>query len=194
MKKYILLLITIFLFTSCSNKIASIDKQTNFAKITKQLVKPICKYIYPEQVLYITDFVNETNLQNNSKLGFVLSNSLKANILNNNCTKSTVIKSFELANNLKIGSEGSRIFTRKLEEVAIKDINYNNQILVGTYILTSKQMILYLKLINLNSKNIISSYTKSVPITDEILDLEGIQTTKEKKEQNVNNIYRPFHL
>jgi len=196
--KIIFLLLILTIFTSCSSKLQNLDKQTNFLNITNKLVKPICKDIYPHKVLYITDFVNETYLQNKSKLGFLLSNNLKVNILNKSCTKSNVIKSFELGDNVKMGSEGSRIFTRKLTELATKVVDENNQIFVGTYIFTSKQLILYLKLINLNTKNIISSNTISIPITDEIRDLEGLKTShdviNDKKEKSINNIYTPFHL
>jgi hypothetical protein len=198
MKNYILFSIIIAIFTSCSSKSTILDRKTNFQSITNQLVHPLCKDIYPHQVLYVTDFVNETNLQNKSKLGFLLSNNLKVSILNRTCTKSNVIKSFELADNLKMGAEGTRMFTRKLPEAATKNINHNNQMFVGTYLLTSKQIILYLKLINLDTKNIISSNTKSITITDEILDLEGLKTSidikKKQKEESENSIYRPLHL
>jgi hypothetical protein len=197
-KQIIILLLIITIFTSCSNKLQNLDKQTNFLNITNKLVKPLCKDIYPHKVLYITDFVNETYLQNKSKLGFLLSNNLKVNILDRSCTTSNVIKSFELGDNVKIGSEGSRIFTRKLDDLATKAIDENNQIFVGTYIFTSKQLILYLKLINLNTKNIISSNTVSIPITDEIKDLEGLKTSydiiKDNKMKSTNRIYKPFHL
>jgi len=193
MIKISILFFALLFFSACSSK-NNLDKQTNFNNVTKKLIYPLCKDIYEHKILYVTDFVNETNLQNKSKLGFLLSNNLKVNILSKSCTKSNVIKSFELGDSLKIGSDGSRIFTRKVEDLAVKDLDNDNQMFVGTYIFTSKQLILYLKLINLNTNNIISSNTLSLNITDEIRDLEGLKTSQDIKEENKNHIYRPFHL
>jgi len=164
------------------------NKTTNFSYLTKTLLQPLCKDIYPNKALYVTDFVNESNLQNRSQLGFLLSNNLKVNILNRNCTKSNVIKSFELGDNIKIGGDGSKIFTRKLSDLGMKNIDKNNQILVGTYLFTKKQFIIYLKLINFNTGNIISSNYITAPLTFEIQELEGIDTNTDPV------IYRPMTL
>ncbi|HIP13458.1 MAG TPA: hypothetical protein EYG73_12165 [Arcobacter sp.] len=192
MKNTLFLLFSLLFFTSCTNysltKDTDPNKTTNFSYLTKTLLQPLCKDIYPNKALYVTDFVNESNLQNRSQLGFLLSNNLKVNILNRNCTKSNVIKSFELGDNIKIGGDGSKIFTRKLSDLGMKNIDKNNQILVGTYLFTKKQFIIYLKLINFNTGNIISSNYITAPLTFEIQELEGIDTNTDPV------IYRPMTL
>ena len=165
-------------------------KQTNFFALTNYLAEPICKKIEQDDVIYMVDFVNESNLQNRSQLGFLLSNSLKVNILNEKCTKKLEIKSFEFGTNLKLGGDGSRIMSRKLSELRTKNIDICKQILVGTYIFTKKQVIFYLKLIDIDSGNIISSNYFTTPLTLELEDLEGIN----KKEESAPIINKPFHL
>ena len=161
------------------------QKTTNFYRITHQLSIPLCKEIHPGKILYLTDFVNESNLENRSNLGFTLANTLKVNILNKQCTQNNVIKSFELASNLKMGANGSKIFSRKIEELKIKNIEDDKQILVGSYVISSKQLIIYLKLINLKTGNIVGSSMTTTPLTYEIDQLEsGFNST----------IQKPFHL
>jgi len=188
MKKILLLnFIVLLTFTAClSSNNLNLNKKTNFKQISKELIKPICNKIKPNKILYITDFVNEKNLDNNSELGFLLSNQLKVDVLNARCTKNNVIKAFELAKNLSIGKDGSKIFTRNINKLATNNLINSRQILVGTYIITNNQFIVYLKLLNLKSGNIISTNSVSKNITNEILTLENSSSS--------NNIYQPFHL
>jgi len=164
------------------------NQPTNFKSLDYNLTKSICKKIRPNKPLYVVDFVNESNLKNRSKLGFLLSNETKVSILNPMCSKNISIKNISLGKNLKIGENGSSILTRKLKQLKIQSIQDNLQILVGSYVITKKQLIVFLKLVDLNSTNTISSATASTPITNEILDLEGIDT------DTTPTIYKPFHL
>ena len=161
------------------------EKTTNFYRLTYQLSIPLCKQIHPGKILYLTDFVNESNLENQSNLGFTLANTLKVNILNKQCTKNNVIKSSELASNLKMGSNGSKIFSRKIEELKIKNIEDDKQILVGSYVISSRQLIVYLKLINLKTGNIVGSSMTTTPLTYEIDELENGSSS---------TVQKPFHL
>jgi hypothetical protein len=165
------------------------NKTTNFKVLTNKLAAfKVCREIDRDSTIYLTDFVNEKDLNNRSQLGFLLSNNLKVSVMRRSCTKNVDIKSFELAQNLKINQSGTKILTRDVNKMKTKSIEDDKKILVGSYIFTQKQLVLFLKLIHLNTGNIISTNTISTPITNEIKDLEGIETNVEPI------IYTPFHL
>jgi hypothetical protein len=179
------------IFSGCLSSIfvqKDINQKTDFKLLTYSLSQPICSKIKPNKPLYVIDFVNESNLKNRSELGFLLSNETKVNILRDNCQKNISIKSLSLSKNLKIGKDGSSILSRDLKDLKLKDFQDNLQILAGSYMLTKNQLILFLKLIDLKTNNTISSTTKSTLITNEIKELEGINT------DTTPTIYKPFHL
>ena len=194
MKNIVLISLIIILFSGCGvikifKKKGDHTKATNFNTLTKKLTTySFCSKIKENNTLYITDFVNESNLENRSQLGFLLSNHLKVNILKDGCTKNVTIKTFNLANNLKIGKNGSKILSRELKELKVQNLEDDKQIIVGTYIITKKQLILFIKLIDLKSGNTVASESKATYITNEIKELEGINTN------NDPIIYTPFHL
>lgn len=190
MKNILLISSFIFLFSGCIpiSNTPQQDRKTNFSNLSKKLALRVCKSIKPYSTVYITDFVNESNLKNISQLGFLLSNELKVNILKESCTTKVNLKNLQLAKTLKIGNHGARILTRDFSKIKVKNIADNNQILVGTYILTNNQFILFLKLINIKDSSTIASSSVSTPITNEIKELEGIETHTEPY------IYTPFHL
>ena len=191
--KYIF--VSVFLLLSgCSftsfEKENEANSTTNFAYITKQLASHnICSKINNNTVLYLTDFVNETNLDNRSELGFLLSNQLKVNILKNDCAKNVSIKTFNLGQNLKIGQNGSKILTRDLKNLKTQSLEDDKQIAIGTYAITSNQLILFLKLVDLEESNTIASSSTTTKVTNEILELEGLDM-----EQEQPYIQTPFHL
>lgn len=191
MRNILLVLIVSIFFSGCviSDKNQNISNQkTIFPILVNRLSKKVCSNINNNSVLYVTDFVNESNLKNISQLGFLLSNELKVSILKRSCTKNVSLKEFQLSKSLQIGKQGSRVLTRDLDSLKIKSLKDDRQILVGTYILTKKQLVLFLKLINLREGNTISSSSISSSITDEIKELEGIDTNTDPI------IYKPFHL
>ena len=161
---------------------------TKFSFLSKRLSSNICPKIKNNSTLYVTDFVNESNLQNISQLGFLLSNELKVNILKNNCTNKVSIKNLQLSKSLQIGKQGTRILTRNLKNLKTKNLKDDRQILVGTYMITKKQLILFLKLINLKDGNTIATSSIATIMTDEIKELDGINTNTDPI------IYKPFHL
>lgn len=192
-KSLLFIIISTVFFTGCVplpfKKAHSLNKTTNFKALTNQLASiKICKQIDRNSTIYLSDFVNEKDLQNPSQLGFLLSNNLKVSILRHSCTRNVHIKSFELAQTLRVNHSGMKILTRDLKKMKTTSIEDDKKILVGSYIFTQKQLILFLKLINLNDGNIIATNTISTPITNEIKDLEGIETNIEPP------IYTPFHL
>lgn len=194
-KSFVIGCCTIFLFGGCVSN--SLDKSNSFHEVTtdfkfitsKLTTSDFCNKITNNTTLYVTDFVNESNLDNKSQLGFLLSNELKVNLLKSSCTKNVAIKTFNLGNNLKIGENGTKILTRDLKQLKVQNIEDDKQIAVGTYIITNKQFILFLKLINLKDGDTIVSSTSSSALTSEIQELEGV-----KNVDNTPYIRKPFHL
>lgn len=205
-KKNILLsILIIFIFTSCSSiytkyskKIKSYFSSSNssdYLIITRELTENLCEKINQDSVIYITDYVDEENLKNKSKLGFLLASQTKVNVLNEDCTSNVKIQDLQLAKNLKISKNGSRILSRDINEIKVKNLQDDKQILVGSYILTQNEIIFFLKLMNLKTGNIIASTTTSRVLSEEFRNLQNIKTHKKKeKEQKEKQIYTPLHL
>lgn len=197
MRPFIPFLIFTFFLTGCSFSDFNLKQNqqkegVDFKELTGKLISyPFCQKIIHNDTLYVTDFVNESNLENRSELGFLLANALKVNILKPSCTKNVSLKTFNLGKNLKVGHNGVKILTREFQNIQIHDIENDKQIVVGSYVITTHQIILFVKLINLQDGNTISSNTYASPITDEILDLEGIL---EIQNDNETKIRKPFHL
>lgn len=188
-----ILLITIF-FSGCifQGSLPQIKNEdsTDFRFLTTQLVSnSFCSKINQNSTLYVTDFVNESNLENKSELGFLLSNELKVAILRSGCTKNVAIKTFNLAQNLKIGQNGAKILTRDLNQLKTQTIEDDKQIAIGSYSITNKKLILFVKLVNLKDGNTIATNSSQTEITTEIRELEGFKEIRETPE-----IKAPFHL
>ncbi len=188
-KLYFTILAALFLFSGCA--LSSSNNNVDFNDISKEITKDL----KTSSILYITDFVNIASLENTSQLGFILASNTKVAILNNDTNtdtndkkaKKTIIKELTIGKNIKIGKQGIKLLSRELSKLKTTKILANSQVLVGTYAITSKQLIVYLKLINLDTDELLFSKTTSVPITDEILELEGIDTTNQ-------DIYIPLVL
>ena len=90
---------------------------------------------------------------------------------------------------LKLGKSGSRFLTRDIKQLNNTKINKNTYALVGTYAFTQRQLILYLKLIDLTNGVIIKSSTKATTLTDEIIHFE---TQKQQPKGPV--VFRPMVL
>jgi hypothetical protein len=193
MKIFINIFIVGLIFTGCSVLQKPIDplaSSTNFSSLSKKLSRDICYKIQDNSTLYITDFVNESNLKNRSQLGFLLSSELKVNILKKSCGQNIAIKNLQLSKSLQIGKYGSKILTRDIKNLKIKNLKDNRDILIGTYMMTKNQLILFLKLVNLKTGNTIATSRISTKITNEIKELEGINTNEKAN----LTIYQPFHL
>ncbi len=182
MKKIFLILITIFLFTSCRSAYYKIDDiinpadGTNFTLMSNKLAVDICPKItsfHKKYELFITDFVNISNLKNKSELGFLLSSQLKVATLEN-CNKDLNIKELTLGKDLKLGQKGSNILSRSVAELKSTTISKKGKIIVGTYAITTRKLILYIKVIDLATGNIIYSKSTATNLSEEILKLEGI--------------------
>jgi len=201
MYKIITTLFLISLFTGCSMVKTSDDSfkfkyfqstsTTNFDALTENLLSDICptlqdiksktKYISP---IYVTDFVNLEDLDNNSKLGFILSDSLKTNVTQN-CN--WPIKEVEFTKYLSLGKNGTKLLSRNVSYIKDGNLDQNTYALVGTYIITQRQLMIYLKLINLKNGVILKSSSKRLSLTDELKTLELNQSKAQP-------IYQPMVL
>ncbi len=201
MRQIIITLTLTFLFTGCSIMNSSQDafkfkylqstSITDFHLFTKEVlddlsttileIKSKRKNISP---LYVTDFVNLKELKNKSQLGFILSDALKTNITQD---LNWPIYQIEFSKYLKIGSSGTSLMSREVDELKYTNIDDDTYALVGTYSLTQRQLILSVKLVNLNNGVIIKSATKSMDLTDEIIRLE-------QKEERVQQVYQPITI
>ena len=198
MLKYIISIIVLVLFTACSSIVYEIDdiintpNGTDFSKLSNKLAVEICPSLTSfdeQQSIYITDFVNVSTLQNQSQLGFVLSNNLKSSILQT-CGASINIKELTLGKNIKIGQNGTRILSRNIKNLKLDTISTNGKVVVGTYAITSQKLLIYTKVIDLVTNKLYYSKTTSTNMTKEILELEKIN----EKEHTTNSIYRPLVL
>jgi len=177
-------------FTSCSklDMNMNIDGSNDFQSLVNKMVDAsygkIKKNISREQVILVTDFVNIDKLQNHSKLGFVLSESLKDSL----SSKDIIIREIELSKNFKFGEHGFNILSRNQNEIYDEVIDADLA-MVGTYSITTRRLIVFIKLIDINNGHILSSTSKSVMIDNEIRELE-----KAPKKRKVRKIYAPASI
>ena len=194
MKNIIFLALSLFIFTSCSSTYYKIEDMlnpvdgTDFTLMSNKLAIDICPKItsfHKKYNLFITDFVNISNLKNKSELGFLLSSQLKVAALEN-CNRDLDIKELTLGKDLKLGQNGSNILSRSVSELKSTTISKKGKILVGTYAITTRKLIIYLKVIDLETGAIQYSKSTSTNLSEEILHLEGID--------NRPVIYQPLVL
>ncbi|PIF04155.1 MAG: hypothetical protein CSA86_03405 [Arcobacter sp.] len=204
MQKIILTLTLLFFISGCSLINSSKDSfkikyyqstgTTKFSDLTRDLLKDLSatlleikksdKNLSP---LYVTDFVNLQNLKNQSQLGFILSDELKTNITQK---LNWPIYQIEFSKYLKVGQSGTKLLSRDTSDLKYRSIDENTYALVGTYAITQRQLLVYLKLINLRNGVILKSSTQSLTLTDEIIHLESNVEKREPQEK----IYQPLVL
>jgi TolB-like protein len=198
MRRISIILIVSFLFNGCTIikenedsfkfKYLHLTTTTSFDTLTENLLEQLCPTIASinksKTPLYVVDFVNLKDLQNNSELGFMLSDELKTQVTQ---MCNMPIYAIEYSKYLKIGPNGTKFLSRDLDELNNQKVNKNTYALVGTYAFTQRQLILYLKIIDLTSGVIIKSATEKTLITDEIIHLE-------KKRKNTQTVYTPMTL
>lgn len=175
--------------TSCSTNTYQkrISGHNDFYGLVDNLVDKmspkLMKHLDDTDVVLVSDFVNLDKLKNRSKLGFLLSDSLKTSLSN----KDIIVREVELREQFEYGKRGLNVLTRELEKVAQKEVN-TKYALVGTYSITTKSLILFIKLIDLDTGNILSSRSGQTTIDSEIIDLES-----EHKKRKIN-VYAPMTL
>ncbi len=180
MKKIKLILLPfvfMFLFTSCIYK--NIDGSNNFQQLVYNMVdkssSKLKKNIAIDDVVLVSDFVNLDNLQNHSKLGFLLSETLKDAL----SSKDIIIREVELGKQFTIGKHGFNLLTRDQKRINT-EIGEALYALVGTYTVTTKRLIVFIKLIDIRTGHILSSSNDTMIINKEIWDLE--RTDKRRRQ------------
>lgn len=175
-------MLLIVTFTSCSNIAKEVANKspfnhkyfsgsTNFNSLVDDLVQEqysrIVRHLESDEVVLVSDFVNVDRLQNHSKLGFLLSEQLK----NSLSKRGIIIRAVELGRDFQLGAHGFNLLTRKQKDIK-DDTVVNKFAFVGTYSVTTESLILFTKLIDVETGNILSSASTETPISTELLQLE----------------------
>lgn len=187
LKKIKLLLSSLFLATFFSGCVyMNIDGSSNFERLLSSMVessyKKLKMNIEQDEVILVSDFVNIDQLQNHSKLGFLLSETLKDVLSNQNI----IIREVELGQNFKLGKHGFNVLSREHSEID-PNIYKERFAVVGTYSMTDKRLRIFIKLIDIYTGHILGSASESTFMTSEIEKLEQVP----KKQQY---IYTPMVL
>ena len=185
-----LILLTLFL-GSCGAYKDPVSKNTNFDSMINDMVKKsaikIKKNVAYDEVVLVSDFVNLDNLKNRSQLGFLLSNLLKDRL----SSLDVIVKEIELGKEFEFGPSGFNLLTREKNRFLSDNIK-SRYAVVGTYSISNKSLNLFIKLIDINSGNILSSSFARTDLDSEILDLEGISQNRDTEFRN--SIRRPMVL
>ncbi len=103
-----------------------------------------------------SDFVDYFTILDNHKLNFgslYLSNILKNQLISQ---YSVGIKDIELAKDFIFNKNGFKVLTRNYKNVDLDIQNYEH-IIVGSYVVKGSEIILFLKLIEISTGNIVAS-------------------------------------
>ncbi|RXJ97784.1 hypothetical protein CRU98_12300 [Arcobacter sp. CECT 8986] len=169
-KQFLVLLFLAISLNSCVY--VNIDGSTSFNRLVDSMVqktvKKLNQELYLTDTVLVSDFVNIDRLENRSRLGFLLSATLKDRLLANNI----IVKEIELRKHFALGPNGFTALSRDTTNIHTK-IDDARYAFVGTYSITTKTLIVFIKMIDLETGNIILSSQESTFITDEILDLEN---------------------
>ena len=178
MFKYILFFYLAVILTGCStvsNNTTYTKKETtkdscnkkkvlyiNYKVLTEKALKNIFINTKIPSKIIVTDFVDLGHLENNSKLGYVLSNNIKNTLINQH--KATVIEA-EVSKYFKISANGLKILSRNIDELRSEYFNIR-QAIVGTYTYTAKEIVIFVKLIDLKTGIIKGSYAETLPMSN----------------------------
>ncbi|NQY25305.1 MAG: hypothetical protein HRT41_14875 [Campylobacteraceae bacterium] len=177
-KTYFLIIVSIFILSSCTTTVPNVFNKyswsTDFQALTDELVekslKRIKKNVTRSEVVLVSDFVNLSKLENPSKLGFVLSESLK----NTLSSQDIIIRQVEFGRDFTIGKYGFNMLSRNSTKILKNNISTASFALVGTYTVTSKKLLLFVKLIDIETGYILSSSSLTTRLTKEIHELERV--------------------
>lgn len=185
MKLFVASLLLPLLFSGCFYM--NIDGSNDFDRMVNSLVedsyRKLKMNIERDEVVLVSDFVNIDKLQNRSKLGFLLSETLK-NVLSN---QNIIIREVELSKDFEIGQHGFNVLSREHAEIDNK-IYEERFAVVGTYSITNKRLRIFVKLIDIYTGHILSSASTSTVMNSEIQRLDY------EPEKQKNYIYKPMVL
>ncbi len=115
----------------------------------------------------VTDFVDLTSLQNYSKLGYILSNSIKNSLITK--YKARVVEA-EVSKYFEISGNGLRILSRNIKRLRTDNFKLSRGV-VGTYTYTDEEIVIFVKLIDLKTGIIEGSYEQKLPMNCEMMYL-----------------------
>ena len=170
-KQIIVLLILTFSFNSCAYKYP-LNGSNNFHALISSMVdessQKIKRHVGMGEVVLVSDFVNLDKLQNRSQLGFLLSSMLKDKL----SSLDIIVKEIELGKEFEFGPSGFNLLTREKERIITNKVK-SKYAVVGTYSISSRSLNVFIRLIDIQTGNILSSSYGRTDIDDEILGLEG---------------------
>ncbi len=144
------------------------EGRVHYQLLTDQAIEVIFNSIeqLPKRVI-VTEFVDLTSLENHSKFGYVLSNSIKNSIIAE--IKADVIEA-EVSKYFKLSANGLKVLTRDTDAIRSDNLNVKHAV-AGTYTYTDKEAVVFVKLVNLENGIIEGSYAKTLPMNCAMLQL-----------------------
>jgi PBP1b-binding outer membrane lipoprotein LpoB len=194
--KFVLVTLFIILFaTSCSNHSVPEYRYkielstTDFNELVEKLVDKASNQVFPnmqvDDVLLVSNFVQNYTLKGDTKLCFVLTENLK-NVLVSKYNYT--IREIELSNRFRLGKEGFKVLTRDASSID-GNTRRSRYVATGSYTITKNQLILFFKLIDIKKGLVLASSTIRVVLTQEIIELHN-----SKVSTSDSKIYQPFVL
>ena len=141
--------------------------------VDKSAIK-IKKNILLGDVVLVSDFVNLDKLKNKSQLGFLLSSMLKDKL----SSLDIIVREIELGKEFEFGKSGFNLLTREKDRIISDKVTKSRYAVVGTYSISNKSLNVFIKLIDIQTGNILSSSYERMDLDDEILNLEGSSDRK----------------
>jgi len=117
--------------------------------------------------IIVTDFVDTSSLENQTKLGYVLSNTLKDSLTSKHSFK---VLEAEVSKYFKISANGLKILTREHSKIRQSELHVE-RVMAGTYTYTDEELVVFVKLINLKTGIIEGSYAKTFPMTCQVMEM-----------------------
>ncbi|MEA3498088.1 MAG: FlgO family outer membrane protein [Campylobacterota bacterium] len=172
--KNIILILTLLFISGCSIPEFQYKheiKSTNYDEIISKLLKKASNQIFPniqrDEILLVSNFADNFTLKSDTKLSFVLTDLLKDKLVSQ---YRYTIREIELSKNFKFGEEGFKVLTRDVKYIN-NSITKARYAIVGTYTITKNQLLLFLKMIDIRSGDIVASSNHSTRLTQEITHL-----------------------
>lgn len=171
--KYIYIAFIAFILNGClyqttnGSPVKHEADKTNFSLLTLEALKTMDNTFLKlsESNIYVTDFINLENLNNNSKLGYILSQETKV-ILTKRYGLN--INEIEFTKHLSISSNGTKVLSRDVTKLKKSTIDDNSYIVVGNYVTTAHKLILYIKVIDMDSGKVVDTAKVSTGLSQEI--------------------------
>lgn len=144
------------------------DVPVDYIALAHEAIAAMFKTIgtVPTKVL-VTDFVDLTSLENFSQLGYVFSNSVKNALIHQ---YSINVIEAEVSKYFKISGNGLKILSRDVNTIRTQSFDVNRAV-VGTYTYSDEEIIIFVKLIDLETGIIEGSFAKKLPMNCEMMHL-----------------------